>query len=202
MKYSLPKSLIRLVDEFKRLPGIGEKSAIRLAYYYLRKKSEDLERVSDIFLQIKDSIKDCSVCHNYTDNPDGICDICRTDSRNSQQIMVVEQPFDVATIENSEFYNGLYHVLRGSISPLNGIGPDQLTINDLLGRVRKRDLEFEIIIATSTNLEGEATSAYIQDLLKDVDNIVITTLARGLPSGAEIDYADKNTIKNAFTGRK
>jgi recombination protein RecR len=201
MSYSLPHSLRKLIDEFKKLPGIGEKSATRIVYHYLKKSSMELEKISSIFLDVGNSIVDCNICFNYTDNSDGVCDICKDESRDHKQIMVLEQPFDIFTVEDGGFYNGLYHILRGSISPINGIGPVDLTFDNLLKRVEKVEANLEIIIATSTNLEGEATSNYIQSILNNQANVTISTLARGLPSGAEIDYADKATIANAFRGR-
>jgi recombination protein RecR len=201
MSYSLPNSLRRLIDEFRKLPGIGEKSATRIVYHYLKKSTIDLDKIAGIFLEVGESIVDCNTCFNYTDNADGVCDICKDENRDHKQIMVLEQPFDIFTVEDGGFYNGLYHILRGSISPINGIGPVDLTLGNLLRRVEKIDSQVEIIIATSTNLEGEATSNYIQNILNKQENITISTLARGLPSGAEIDYADKTTIANAFRGR-
>lgn len=197
MSYFVPP-LANLIDEFNKLPGIGKKSAQRLAFHILSKEKEDIEKFVEALRNAKDKIKYCKVCQNITEKE--ICDICSSSSRNHEQICVVETPKDVLALEALNEYDGTYHVLHGVISPLNEIGPDDIKIKELMERVAKNKTE-ELILATNPNVEGETTAMYIAKLISPfTDNI--TRLANGLPVGADIEYADEGTLLNAFEGRR
>ena len=196
-------SVVKLIQEFNKLPGIGIKTAQRLAFHLIRMPSEDSSSLANAIIEMKNSIETCTMCQNITDfSP---CNICNNPSRNNKTICVVEEPLDVLAIERTGSYFGLYHVLNGCISPTNGIGPDELTIKLLLERLRlssekaNGNIE-EIILATNSNLEGEATSMYLQQLMQPL-GYKITRIARGLPTGAELEYADETTIAKAMEGR-
>ena len=190
----------RLIEAFHRLPGIGPKSAQRLAYYVLRAPEEEARDLADALIEVKRSVVLCQRCQNLTDN--NPCWICLDESRNRTIICVVEDPLDVQAIERSGGFNGLYHVLHGVISPSDGVGPEELKISELLIRIRDIDKEIiEIIVATNPNLEGEATSMYLAKLLQPLD-LSVTRLARGLPAGADLEYADDVTLGRALEYRQ
>jgi len=195
----LPKSIQNLVDEFSRLPGIGPKSASRIVFYLLKQPEEDLLKLSQSAAKLKKDLEICSTCFNYGESDP--CGICQDDQRNKDLLCVVEEPLDVMALDRAGF-KGLYHVLGGVVSPINGIGPDDIRIRELVDRVRNNSATIkEIILATNPSLEGEATAVYIQDRLKGVD-VSITRLARGLPVGGDLEYADELTLSRSLEGRK
>ncbi len=195
----LPKSISNLIEEFSRLPGIGPKSASRIVFYLLSQRKEDLERLSKSVADLKENLKVCSDCYNYGETDP--CEICLDEQRNKTMVCVVEEPLDVIVLDRAGF-DGLFHVLGGVISPINGIGPDDIRIKELVDRVRKdSDKIKEIILATNPSLEGEATAVYIQDRLRDLD-VKVTRLARGLPVGGDLEYADELTLSRSLDGRK
>ncbi|MBE7029016.1 MAG: recombination protein RecR [Clostridia bacterium] len=190
--------LAKLIDEFNKLPGIGKKSAQRLAFYILSKDFSYVKNFSDALIEVKEKVNFCEKCFNVTDK--AVCDICHDPKRNQNVICVVENPKDVIAMENLNEFNGVYHVLHGVISPLNEIGPDDIKIKELVEKVAKGNIE-EVILATNLNVEGETTAMYIAKLLSNfVSNI--TRLANGLPVGSDIEYADESTLLNAFEGRR
>ncbi len=188
----------RLIQELNKLPGIGPKSAQRLAYYLMRAPQEQATQLAEAILSIKQKIKLCSSCFNVTDSD--LCLICRNDQRNRSQVCVVEQPQDILAIEHTGVYKGLYHVLHGAISPTEGIGANDVRIKELTSRLQDGVVK-EIILATNTNLEGEQTAMYLNQLLTPL-GISITRLARGLPFGTELEYADDATLTRALEGRQ
>ncbi len=188
----------RLIDEFNRLPGIGPKSAQRLTYHLVRMPEEQAESLAAAITSMKSQIILCSECFNITERDP--CDICSNASRDRSKLCVVEQPLDVVALERTATFSGLYHVLHGSISPINGIGPEDLKIRPLLERMRIENF-VEIILAMNPNLEGEATSMYINRLIGDL-GIKITRPARGLPVGGDLEYADEATLGRALEGRQ
>lgn len=195
----LPKNIQNLIDEFARLPGIGPKSAARLAFYLLSKPDFDLERFGNSLLNLRRDIKHCSECFNITDSDS--CRVCQDSNRNRRIIAVVEEPLDVIALEKSGGYRGTYHVLGGSIDPLNGIGPENLRVEELLVRLKRGEIE-EIILATNPDFEGEATAAYIKDKVNALPlTVKITRIARGLPMGGDLEYADEVTLKRSLEGR-
>jgi recombination protein RecR len=195
---SQPEPLTRLVEQLQRLPGVGRKSAQRLAFHILRTPREDAERLCDAVREVKDRITYCSVCNNITDiDP---CAYCRDDGRDRRTICVVEEPQNVMAIEKTRDFKGGYHVLMGAISPLQGVGPDDLKIRGLLGRVESGGVE-EVILATNPNVEGEATAIYLARLLKPL-GVRVTRIAMGVPVGSDLDYADEVTMHKAMEGRR
>jgi recombination protein RecR len=196
MQY-LPGSIKDLINHFTKLPGIGPKSAGRLTYYLLTKPDHDVDDFGKALINLKKKLQYCHNCHNYAEEK--ICRICANPKRNPAIICVVEQPLDVVAIEKTN-YNGLYHVLHGVLTPIEGIGPEHLTLENLRQRVNNQPVE-ELIIATNPNLEGEATAIYIQNMFKNND-LKITRLAQGLPIGTDLEYADEITLSKAFEGRK
>jgi recombination protein RecR len=188
----------RLIQELNKLPGIGPKSAQRLAYYLMRAPQEQAIQLADAILSIKQKIKLCSICFNVTDAEP--CFICRNEQRNRSQVCVVEQPQDILAIEHTGVYKGLYHVLHGAISPTEGIGSNDVRIKELALRLQDGVVK-ELILATNTNLEGEQTAMYLNQLLSPL-GINITRLARGLPFGTELEYADDTTLTRALEGRQ
>lgn len=194
----LPKSVQNLIDEFSRLPGVGPKSAARLVFYLLTKHPEDINNLGSAVLDLKKSLKACSVCYNICE--DEICQICQDTERDKSLLCIVEEPLDVIAIERAGF-EGIYHVLGGAISPINGVGPDDLRIRELVERTRTSDTIKEVILATNPSLEGEATAVYVCDRLADCD-VKITRLARGLPIGGDLEYADELTLSRSLEGRK
>ena len=185
------------MEQFERLPGIGYKSAQRLAYYVLGLSDEEVKQLSDSILEAHDKIHTCRVCCNLTDQE--LCSICRNDSRDHSTICVVENPRDVVAMERTRDYGGTYHVLHGVISPLNGVGPDQLHIKELLDRVNGGETG-EVIMATNPTVEGEATAMYVSRLLKPL-GVRVTRLAYGIPVGGDLEYADEVTLSRALEGR-
>lgn len=187
-----------LTDSFSRLPGIGRKSAGRLVNFILRADSAWIRRFSEQLATLQDKIRACSVCGAWTESDP--CAICSNHLRDRSVICVVEQPQDVATIEGSHEFSGLFHVLGGVIAPLEGVGPDQLRIASLLERVRGGAVK-EVILATNPTVEGDTTALYIQRLLSDIDGVEVTRLASGLPVGGDLEYADRLTLARSFRGR-
>jgi recombination protein RecR len=201
---TLPPSVSRLIDAFAQLPGIGPKSASRLAYYLLRAPAEEAISLADALRDLKARTRFCSVCMNITESDP--CEVCADESRDHGLICVVEEPLDVTAIERSRSFNGVYHVLHGVISPMNGIGPDELKVRELLARVQKGQPGEatpvrEVILATNPTLEGENTAAYIQRKLAGTP-VKVTRLARGLPVGGDLEYADEITLSRALEGRQ
>ena len=188
----------RLADEFNKLPGIGPKTAQRLTYYLVRMPEEDARALAEAIIAVKERIIFCSSCYNITETDP--CAICANPTRDRTRICVVEEALDVPALERTNTYRGLYHVLHGVISPMNGIGPDDLRIEPLLHRLRDGDIQ-EVILATNPNLEGEATSMYIQKLIAPL-GARITRPARGLPMGGDLEYADEVTLARAIEGRQ
>jgi recombination protein RecR len=190
--------MARLIDELKKLPGIGGKSAQRMAFHILRASGEDAEALAAAIRNLKEKLHLCSVCSNITDvDP---CSYCSSPTRNQRLVCVVEEPTNIASIEKTKSYNGVYHVLHGAISPLHGIGPEQLRIPSLLKRIDKGDVE-EVIIATNPTLEGEATAVHLTGLLKR-PGVKVTRIATGIPAGSDIEYADEVTMLKAMEGRR
>lgn len=196
MKYDvLP--LTRLVEQFEKLPGIGKKSAQRLAFCILDMPKEKAKQFADAILEAHEKIKRCKICQNLTDQE--VCQVCSDPDRQKKTICVVEDPRDVIAIERTKEYNGLYHVLHGLISPMNGIGPDQLYVKELLARLKETQVE-EVIMATNPTVEGEATAMYLARLLKPM-GIRVTRLAYGIPVGGNLEFADEVTLYRAIEGR-
>lgn len=194
----LPESLQQLIDQFKRLPGIGGKSAQRLAFHVLRTPREDAERLCDAIRQVKDRVTYCTICNNITDvDP---CGVCADEARDRRSICVVEEPQNVNVIEKTGGHRGTYHVLMGAISPLSGVGPDDLKIKGLLARIAAGGVE-EIILATNPTVEGEATAIYLARLLKPL-GVRVTRIAMGIPVGSDLEYADDLTMTRALEGRR
>ena len=190
--------MARLIEEFRKLPGIGTKSAQRLAFHVLRSSAEDAEALSVAIRELKLHLRLCSVCNNITDvDP---CGYCTSPVRNQQVVCVVEEPTNIATIEKTRSYNGVYHVLHGTLSPIGGVGPEQLRIVNLLTRLVDVD---EVILATSPTTEGEATAAYLAiELRKAKAEVKVTRIATGVPAGSDIEYADEVTMTRAMEGRR
>ena len=195
---SVAAPLSRLIQEFNRLPGIGPKSAQRLAYYLIRMPEEEAKSLAESILAIKDRVIFCDICQNITENSP--CYLCSHDSRDKSRICVVEEPLDVLSLERTQVYKGTYHVIHGVISPASGIGPEDLKIRELLNRLKDGSVE-EIILATNPSLEGESTAMYIHKLLSQIVNKV-KRLARGLPVGGDLEYADELTLSRALDDRK
>jgi recombination protein RecR len=193
----LPEPLIRLVEELQRLPGIGPKGAQRLAFHILKTPREDADRLADAVRNLKERVTYCSVCNNITDADP--CAYCSSVTRDPKVICVVEEPQNVAAIEKTREFKGTYHVLMGALSPLQGIGPDDLKIKGLLSRVNGGVTE--IILATNPNVEGEATAIYLARLLKPL-GVKVTRIAMGVPVGSDLEYADEVTMHKALEGRR
>jgi recombination protein RecR len=191
-------AVARLIQELNKLPGIGPKSAQRIAYYLLRSNETENQLLAEAIVQVKQKTRLCSVCLNVSETE--VCAICSNESRDRTKICIIEQPQDIVALEHTRKYFGLYHVLHGAISPSEGVGPDDLRINELLERL-KGGAVTEIILATNTNIEGDNTSMYLQRLIAPL-GIKITRLARGLPYGTELEYADDITLSRALEGRQ
>jgi len=187
----------RLIEEFSRLPGIGPKTAQRLAFHVLKMPQDKVDKLADAIKNAKQSIIYCSVCGNFTDTDP--CNICSAPYRDKTMIMVVEDPKDVVAIEKTRNYKGLYHVLHGAISPLEGIGPNDIRLKELLARISSK--VHEVILATNPDVEGEATAMYIAKLIKPL-GIKVTRIAHGIPVGGDLDYADEVTLTKALEGRR
>jgi recombination protein RecR len=189
--------LARLIEELKKIPGIGRKSAQRIAFFLLRADKKNALALADSIVQAREKIFYCSVCNNITDvDP---CEICSSSERDDEKICVVEEPFNIHSIEKTGLFHGRYHVLMGNLSPIRGVGPDELRIAGLLERIRKGNFR-EIILATSPTTEGSATAHYLTEILRQY-KIIISRIALGLPVGADLDYADEVTIAKAIEGR-
>lgn len=200
LEYSEP--VAKLIDEFKRLPGVGHKSAQRLAFYILRRPEEDIERFVEALQEVKQKIVFCSVCNNLTDvNP---CAYCSSTARDRSMICVVEEPYNLVAIEKTRSFKGLYHILHGSLSPIRGVGPDELMLANLLPRLNPAHNEGvevrEVIIATNPTTEGEATANYIARLLKPL-GVRVTRIAMGMPVGSDLEFVDEVTMDKAMTNR-
>lgn len=190
--------MARLIDELKKLPGVGSKSAQRMAFHILRASSEDAEGLAAAIRNLKEKLHLCSICSNITDvDP---CSYCSSATRNQRLVCVVEEPTNIASIEKARFYNGVYHVLHGAISPLQGIGPEHLRIPSLMKRIESGSLD-EVIIATNPTIEGEATAVHLTHLLKR-PGVKVTRIATGIPAGSDIEYADEVTMLKAMEGRR
>ncbi|MGE5489417.1 MAG: recombination mediator RecR [bacterium] len=190
--------LARLIQEFKRLPGVGQKSAQRMAFHVLRADREDAARLAQALLDVKDKLGLCEVCNNISDTE--MCPFCSDVSRDRTVICVVEEPHNILPIETTRQYSGMYHVLHGAISPLRGVGPDQLRIRSLLERLESGNVR-EIILATNPTVEGEATAAYLSRLLKPL-GVRVTRIAMGVPVGSDLEYADEVTMSKSLENRR
>jgi recombination protein RecR len=190
--------MARLIDELKKLPGVGSKSAQRLAFHILRSSEDDAAALAGAIHEVKASLRLCSTCNNITDvDP---CVYCSSATRNQRLICVVEEPTNIASVEKTRHYNGVYHVLHGAISPIHGVGPDQLRISNLMKRVEEGHAD-EVILATNPTVEGEATATYLSGQLRRV-GLKVTRIATGIPAGSDIEYADEITMLKAMEGRR
>ena len=190
--------MTRLIDELKKLPGIGSKSAQRLAFHILRAADEDADGLATAIRDVKARLHLCSICNNITDADP--CVYCSGATRNQRLVCVVEEPTNIASVEKTRHYNGVYHVLHGAISPLHGVGPEQLRIANLMRRIDAGEVD-ELIIATNPTVEGEATAVYLSRLIKR-PSVKVTRIATGLPAGSDIEYADEVTMQKAMEGRR
>ena len=190
-------SISRLIHEFSKLPGIGRKTAERLVFFILKEDAPVAKNLAEALFEAKKNIKFCRICFNFTEND--LCEICANPRRNSKVICIVEEPKDIWAVEKSGTYNGVYHVLMGVISPLDGVGPDDLRIKELIKRIEDNEVE-EIILATDPNTEGEVTAIYISRLIKPL-GVSVTKIASGLPVGGDLEYADAVTLSKALKGR-
>ncbi len=188
----------KLLDELERLPGVGPKSAQRMAYWILNTDRATALRLAEAIAEVKDTVHFCSRCFNYAEEDE--CEICRSTSRNRQLLCVVSEPRDIPPIERTAVYQGLYHVLGGALSPMDGIGPDNLHIAELMARLATEDIE-EVVLATNPNVEGETTAAYLARLIKPL-GIKVTRLASGLPVGGDLEFADEVTLGRALEARR
>ena len=193
----LIKPLNNIYEQFRRLLGVGNKSALRLAYHIIDMPEADVQRLAETLVQAKRDIRLCKECFNLTDSD--VCSICRDEKRDHSTICVVEQPQDAVAMERSHGYTGVYHVLHGCLSPLDGIGPEELRIKELLFRLGKDDVK-EVILATNSNVEGEATASYLAQLLRN-QPVIVSRIARGLPMGGDLEYADEVTLAKALENR-
>jgi recombination protein RecR len=199
MSAALPAAVQRTIDELGRLPGIGPKTASRLVFHLLRMPPQQTRDLAEVLRELTDSVVYCRRCFNIADASP--CAICRDPARDAATLCVVEEPLDVAALERTREYHGLYHVLHGTISPLHGIGPDDLRIRELIERLRTEPVR-EVILATNPSLEGDATAMYVERAVRSVNaGARLTRLARGLPVGGDIEYADEVTLARAFEGR-
>lgn len=194
----IPKQIQRVIQEFSRLPGIGPKSAERLTFFLLKRSSDQVHQLADALAKLREGIVFCKRCCNISDQE--VCRLCDDATRDQRQICVVEEPTDVFALEQSGAYKGLYHVLQGAISPLDGIGPEQLTIQQLMTRVETEQTE-EVIMATDPTVTGEATAMYLSRLLKP-RSLRVTHLAQGIPMGGHLEFADQDTLRRAILGRR
>ena len=195
-RYAEP--MARLIEELKKLPGVGTKSAQRYAFHLLRGSEEDADALADAVRELKTSLRLCSICNNVTDiDP---CAYCASPARNQRLVCVVEEPTNIDSVERTRSYQGVYHVLHGTLSPLHGIGPDQLRAGSLIGRVERGEID-EVILATSPTLEGEATADWLATALRGFP-VKITRIATGVPAGSDIEYADEVTMARAIEGRR
>ncbi len=196
----IARAVSRLIEALEKLPGIGPKTAQRLTFYLLHNPQEELEKFALALSRLKQDTKQCGLCFNVAESDP--CPVCTDPGRDQKKICVVENAFDVLVIEKGSFFNGLYHVLGGAISPLNNIGPEELHLYDLLPRLKGGKIT-EIILATNPNMEGEATAMFLSKIIKEkYPKVNLTRLGRGLPTGADIEYADEQTLSRAFEGRR
>lgn len=195
--FNFTKPVAKLIDELRKIPGIGNKSAQRISFFLLRLDREKVAKLANSIINAKEQTTFCNICNNISEHEE--CEICTDTKRETSKICVVEEPFNILSIEKTGLYKGLYHVLLGNLSPIMGIGPDELKISGLQKRVENEKID-EVILATSPTTEGNATSHYLYDLLKK-SNIKITRIALGLPIGADLDYVDPITIAKSFEGR-
>jgi recombination protein RecR len=191
------ESIEKLIEEFSKFPGIGKKTAQRMVFFVLKQRKEEAQALSQAIMDVKDKVGYCSVCFNITE--DDPCSICRDEKRDKSKICVVEEANDVVALEKTNQYKGLYHVLGGVLSPLDGIGPEDLKVKELISRLKKKEIK-EVIIATNPSTEGEATAIYLSKLIKPL-GVKVTRIARGLPAGGDLEYADQTTLANALEGR-
>ncbi len=190
--------MARLIEELKKLPGVGSKTAQRFAFHILRAGDDDADALAVAIRDVKASLRLCSICNNITDvDP---CVYCSSATRNQRQVCVVEEPTNIAAIEKTRHYNGVYHVLHGTLSPLHGVGPEHLRTGNLVARVERGEVE-EVILATNPTVEGEATAAFLADLLHPL-HVHVTRIATGVPAGSDIEYADEVTMARAMEGRR
>src|SRR3954452_14960627 len=196
---SYTQSIQTLINELASLPGIGLRSAERIAFHLLKSRAEDAMKLADAIRDVKTRIKNCSVCYNLTESDP--CNICANPSRDQGLVCVVEQPKDLLALEAAGLYNGVYHVLLGRISPLEGINPDDLTIDGLVKRLDSGSVR-EVIMGTNPTMEGDGTALYLQQIIARYPNTAITRLARGLPTGSSIEYANRNILADAISGRQ
>jgi len=197
---TLPEPVQNLIDALSRLPGIGPKTASRLTFYLLCAPEELSQSLSDSLIGIKQDTGLCEVCFNITRKDSKICEVCTSDQRDRNLLCVVEEPLDVLAIEKTDGYNGLYHVLHGVLSPIEGIGPEDLKISELYERIKSSEFT-EVILATNPSMEGDATAMYLHERLSGF-NLRVTRLALGLPVGGDLEYADQNTLLRALSGRQ
>jgi recombination protein RecR len=190
-------SIEKLIEEFAKFPGIGKKTAQRMAFFVLKQRKEESEALAQSILDVKEKVRHCSLCFNITE--DDPCTTCKDEKRDRSIICVVEEANDVAALEKTNQFKGLYHVLGGVISPLDGVGPDDLKVKELLSRLKSGSVK-EVIIATNPSTEGEATAVYLSRLIKPL-GVRVTRIARGLPAGGDLEYADQTTLANALEGR-
>jgi len=193
-----PRSLVRLIKQLSKLPGIGEKTATRLALHILRSSQEEAKTLSQSILDVKDKVRLCSTCFGLADTDP--CSLCQNTNRDRSLLCIVEQPSDLVALEKSGAFNGLYHVLHGAISPMDGIGPDNLKIKELLTRVANGEIR-ELVLATNTNVEGEATASYLSQLLARYP-VTVTRIASGVPMGSDLKYLDEVTLRRALERRQ
>lgn len=196
---SNPLSLDKLLDELERMPGVGPKSAMRIAYWILASEKSDIERLSQAILDVKTSIHFCPICFNLAEEE--LCEICSSPRRDLSKICVVEEPRDVSAIERTGEFRGRYHVLHGAISPMDGVGPDELRIKELMARLATAEVT-EVVIATNPNVEGETTATYLSRLIKPLEGVLVTRIASGLPVGGDLEYADEVTLGRALEARR
>jgi recombination protein RecR len=192
-------AILKLIEEFEKLPGIGHKTAQRLAYHVLNLPLSKAETLSNAIIDAKKKIKFCSICSNLTEEDP--CNICNNPKRDKSTICVVENPKDIIIIEKMQEYKGLYHVLNGVISPMSGIGPNEINIKNLISRIGKDDMVKEVILATNTSIEGEATAVYISKIIKN-PLLKVTRIAHGIPIGGDLEYTDEITLAKALEGRR
>lgn len=198
MMYALPKSVSKLINELSKLPGIGPKTASRLVFYLIKNPNLDVKELGEAFLNLKKDLVYCNICSNIADSDP--CHICMDESRNSKVLCIVEEPLDVVAFEKLRSFTGRYHVLGGRLSPLDGVGAEQLNLHNLLSRIKTDTIE-EVIIATNHNVEGEATAMYLKRLIMPM-GVNITRIASGLPMGGDLEYADEITLARALEGRR
>lgn len=196
--YNYPRAFNRLIAELEKLPGIGTRTATRLSFHLLEKPQTNLEELAAAITSLKEEVNYCQECHNLTSEE--LCSICKQESRNRELLCIVESTRDVIAMERTGEFRGLYHILHGLISPLDGIGPDELSLDNLKERIKKENIK-EIIIATDPSAEGDATALYLKKMLSDLD-VKLTRLAQGLPAGGDLEYADEITLSRSLAGRQ